>query len=411
MRRMQGACALVMAVGSAAWGCGGGGGGAAPMVRDSAGVRLVENPDVASASDGGVLWALTETPLLTIGALEAAPEYQFNRVRGVARLSDGRIVVADAGSSELRWYDRSGAHLATAGGKGEGPGEFAALGGVAVLPGDSVVTYDEVLRRFSVFDDDGGFERVVTVAAEGHPGMDHPIFAGAMADGTVLMVGRVLQLDGMKEGPIRSPMTVYRYAPDGALLDSLGTFHGWEAVVAISEQGQHIAMQIRDRPFGRNTSIAPLPDGFAVGTPLSYEYEVHAPDGALRQIVRLDRPNAAVTAGDIEAYQEAQLEDLEDPNVVRARRQELSELTYPETMPAFGYPLMADDVGNVWVPDFMAGEEVRTWTVFDPEGRRLGTVRTPADLQVFAIGGDWLLGVWRDELGVEYVREYGLIGP
>jgi len=221
----------------------------------------------------------------------------------------------------------------------------------------------------------------------------------------------VLQIEGMKEGPIVSPMTVWRYAPDGTLLDSLGTFYGWEASVAISEQGERVAMRIGDRPFGRSTSVAPLADGFGVGTPLSYEYEVHGPHGALRQIVRLDRPNATETEGDIEAYQEAQIEDLEDPNAIRARRQELSELPYPQTMPAFGYPIVADWRGDVWVPDFMAGEGSRTWTVFDPEGRRMGTVRTPAELRVLDVGSDWLLGVWQDELGVEYVREYGLIRP
>jgi hypothetical protein len=412
MQRMRMVGVAVAVVGIAAWGCGGeSGGGAEPVVRDSAGVRIVENPDVAPSPDGGMVWALTEEPVLIIGALEAAPEYQFNRARGVVRLSDGRIVVADAGSSELRWYDPSGAHLATAGRQGEGPGEFVGLGGAALLPGDSIVAYDDRLRRFSVFDGAGDFVRVNALDAEGFPGMNYPVFVGAMGDGTVLMLGRVLQIQGMKEGPIVSPMTAWRYAPDGTLLDSLGTFYGWEATVAISQQGQRVAMRIGDRPFGRNTSVAPLPNGFVVGTPLRYEYEVHGPGGVLRQIVRLDRPNAAVTADDIAAYQESRLEDLEDANAIRARREELSELTYPETLPAFGYPIVADRGGNVWVPDFMAGEEVRTWTVFDPEGRRLGTVRTPADLRVFDIGSDWLVGVWQDELGVEYVREYGLVTP
>ena len=41
----------------------------------------------------------------------------------------------------------------------------------------------------------------------------------------------------------------------------------------------------------------------------------------------------------------------------------------------------------------------------------MGTVRTPAELRVLDIGADWLLGVWQDELDVEYVREYGLIKP
>ncbi|MBE0594204.1 MAG: hypothetical protein IH616_17575, partial [Gemmatimonadales bacterium] len=386
-------------------------GSAAPVVRDSAGVRIVENPDVEPSSGGGVAWALAEVPVLNIGALDAAPEYQFHQVRGVVRLSDGRIVVADAGSSQLRWYDSGGVHVATAGREGDGPGEFGSLAGVAVLPGDSIVTFDDRQRRLSVFDDSSTFVRSNPLAAEGHPGMEYPVFGGAMADGTLLMVGRVLQIEGMKEGPIRSPMTVYRYAPDGRMLDSLGTFHGWEALVVIREQDQFVAMAIRDRPFGRNTSVAPLPDGFVVGTPVAYEYQVHAPASVLRAIVRLERANAPVTSGDIEAYVESQLEDIEDPNAIRTRRQELSELTYPETMPAFGYPILADRGGNVWVPDFMAGDESRTWTVFDRDGRRLGSVATPADLRVFDVGDDFLLGVWRDELGVEYVRGYGLIKP
>ena len=410
MQRMRRAWVTIAVAGIAAWACGGGGAaGAAPVVRDSAGVRIVENPD--AAPDGGTLVTLTDEPVLLIGALEAAPEYQFNRVRGVVRLSDGRIVVADGGSSELRWYDPSGVHLTSAGRQGEGPGEFAGLGGVALLPGDSVVAYDNALRRFTVFDGAGGFVGVNALDAEGFPGMNYPVFVGTMGDGTVLMLGRVLQIEGMKEGPIVSPMTVGRYAPDGTLLDSLGTYYGWEAWVAISQQGQRMAMRIQNRPFGRSTSVAPLADGFAVGTPLTWEYEVRGPHGALRQIVRLDRPNAPVTADDIEAFQESQLEDLEDANAIRTRRDELSELTYPETMPAFGSPIFADRSGSVWVPDFMAREGVRTWTVFDPVGRRVGTVRTPADLQVFAIGADWLLGVWQDELDVEYVREYGLVRP
>jgi len=410
MQRMRMAWVTIAVAGIAAWACGGeGSGGAEPVVRDSAGVRIVENPD--AAPDGGTLFTLTDRPVLVIGALEAAPEYQFNRVRGIVRLSDGRIVVADGGSSELRWYDPSGAHLVTAGRQGEGPGEFVGLGGVALLPGDSVVAYDDRLRRFSVFDGAGGFVGVNVLDAEGFPGMNYPVFVGTMGDGTVLMLGRVLQIEGMKEGPIVSPMTVWRYASDGTLLDSLGTYYGWEAWVAISQQGQRMAMRIQNRPFGRSTSVAPLADGFAVGTPLSWEYEVRGLHGALRQIVRLDRPNAPVTAGDIEAFQESQLEDLEDANAIRARRDELSELTYPETMPAFGSPVLADRTGSVWVPDFMASEGVRTWTVFDPAGRRMGTVRTPAELRVLDIGADWLLGVWQDELDVEYVREYGLVRP
>ena len=50
--------------------------------------------------------------------------------RDATKLSDGRIVVANGGSDELRIFDRSGTHVGTWGGQGEGPGEFTALGPV-----------------------------------------------------------------------------------------------------------------------------------------------------------------------------------------------------------------------------------------------------------------------------------------
>ena len=50
----------------------------------------------------------------------------------------------------------------------------------------------------------------------------------------------------------------------------------------------------------------------------------------------------------------------------------------------------------------------RQWSVFDGKGIPLGIVDIPTDLQVFEIGRDHVLGVWTDDLGVEYVRMYDL---
>jgi hypothetical protein len=51
------------------------------------------------------------------------------------------------------------------------------------------------------------------------------------------------------------------------------------------------------------------------------------------------------------------------------------------------------------------------WTVFDREHRMLGTVTTPPRFIVSWIGEDLVLGIWRDEFDVEYVRGYELIKP
>jgi hypothetical protein len=46
--------------------------------------------------------------------------------------------------------------------------------------------------------------------------------------------------------------------------------------------------------------------------------------------------------------------------------------------------------------------------IFDPDGRAIGTVESPAGLHVYSIGSDYLLGVRRDTLGVELVEGYRL---
>jgi hypothetical protein len=116
--------------------CGGEAGAAAPVVRDSAGVRIVENARPAWGEGEG--WRSSPEPLVDVGLAEGDAAYQFGRVAGALRLDDGRIVVADGQANELRWFDAAGRHLKTAGRKGGGPGEFDGLHALLRLPGDSV---------------------------------------------------------------------------------------------------------------------------------------------------------------------------------------------------------------------------------------------------------------------------------
>ena len=57
------------------------------------------------------------------------------------------------------------------------------------------------------------------------------------------------------------------------------------------------------------------------------------------------------------------------------------------------------------------GVEDRVTTIFDPEGRMVGSVTLPRRFRVEEIGVNYLLGRASDELGVEYLRLYGLTRP
>ena len=76
-------------------------------VIDSAGVSLVLNrlPD-GPLGTGGL--SLDAEPMLEIGSFEGDSLYQLYRVAGARRLADGRLVVANAGTFEVRVYDAEG---------------------------------------------------------------------------------------------------------------------------------------------------------------------------------------------------------------------------------------------------------------------------------------------------------------
>lgn len=89
-------------------------------------------------------------PLVDIGAADD-PDQELYQVSGAVRLSDGTIVVADGGSARLRCYDAAGRHLADAGRRGSGPGEFRYIGAMVAADGDSVLVLNG-LERIHVYD-------------------------------------------------------------------------------------------------------------------------------------------------------------------------------------------------------------------------------------------------------------------
>jgi hypothetical protein len=117
-------------------------------------------------------WNVTPDPAVSIGVVEGAAEYELYEVNGSLRLTDGRIVVANAGSRELLYFDPRGRFLRKSGGKGSGPGEFKWLRRVYHGAADSVLALDWAADRVSVFDPAGSFAYSTTpdaVAARERP--------------------------------------------------------------------------------------------------------------------------------------------------------------------------------------------------------------------------------------------------
>jgi hypothetical protein len=377
--------------------------------RDSAGITIVENASPAWTDADA--WRLSDTATLTLGT-EGDSAQEFFQVAGAVRLSDGTIVVANNGSSELRFFSPDGALRARAGRKGAGPGEFQGLMHLERLPGDSLLTYDLMNRRLSVFDANGRHGRDISLSG----GSEGPLLvqiAGRLADGRYATHGPNTRLGlamlNRPAGPARDSVVVLLLDPAGGVSDTLGVFPGARVNVSTMEMmGRSIPMPV-PVPFSPNTTVAAADTVIYIGTSDTYEIRVLSPDARLRRLIRYARAPRPVTDSDKAAFHE-RIEDVRITGPVAAMmdqfRKAVAEVEFPETMPAYGR-LMVDAEGNLWVAD----ERSAVWSVFDPAGRLLGSLTLPDRFQVRDIGSDYVLGEMTDEAETERVLLYRLIKP
>lgn len=367
----------------------------AATVRDSAGIQIVEN------RGEGERWSLSDEPALQIGVAEGDTLYQMDGVRTALRTGDGRIVVANTGNKQIRWYDANGRHVASAGREGGGPGEFKILYALRLLPGDSVLAYDLTGFRLSWFDPGGRFVRSLPLRPIGQL---PPRFVDRFADGSLLLSSSVRAFGEPANGTRRDTLLFLHAGADGVLIDSLHVSPASEASIQIMSQGgQVMGMNVMTLPFMRNVHTATSGDRYWQGTNDAYEIVLRRADGTPERIVRRAVEPVPVRGAYLDSLRRVQVA-MHGPAAGKA----VDNVQVPERLPAFER-LMVDDGGSLWVQRMpWPGAVPAEWDVFDGEGRMIGTVTMPAGFRATHIGSDFVLGVWTDEDDVEYVRMYRL---
>ena len=381
------------------------------VIRDSAGVRIVEN--VGPEWTPETAWRLSQEPVLHIGGMESDPNYELFRVRGAVRLSSGTIIVMNSGTSELRYFNADGSYIRSVGGEGDGPGEFRFLSWARQLAGNSLVAFDARQLRVSYFDENGDFVRSTPVR-----GGEAPVLQalGMFADGALLVWVPTIPAAPQRTGLRRTAERLFRFATDGSSMDSVGWGAGRESFAYQTGRGF-----VGSAPhFGRSTQYAAYGRFFYVADNDTYEIKVYSTAGELQSVIRKKHDNLPVTSSDIEVIQKRVAKRLESitSNMAPVFRQMYQEMPFPEAMPAFGRSdssertFHVDALGNVWVMEYnRPGDDSKRWTVFDTAGILLGTLRVPDDLVISNIGPDYVLGVRLDDLDVEHVMMYGLVKP
>lgn len=374
--------------------------GTPSFVRDSAGITVVDN---VSPMLGTGAWRLSDSARTVIGGMEAGAGQELFRVVGAIRLADGRIVIGNAGSSELKFFSADGQYLHAVGKPGDGPGEFAQLAAVRRYRSDSIVTWDGQQGRVSIYDGDGTLGRVASLERRDAGALFLLSAFGVFDDGSFFISALNPFGAAPTSGESRVMEPVWRFSATGARLDSIGAFPGREMYVEAVNGG----VRATSRLFGRSTSYAAFGEHVYAGTNDRFAIARFAATGALEMLVRVAAAQQPVGRGDRDALINSRMEQL-TPEQQRQYRQRYEGNEPPPTYPAYR-DIAADAAGNLWVRNYTRpSDEDARLSVFDPDGRWVTVVDVPDDLQVLEIGVDYLLGVWTDELGVEYVRLYGI---
>lgn len=391
-----GSVVFIVAVSVVAWAaCAAGerGDEAGFAVRDSAGVRIVENHRPRWGAGESIVVAAE--PSLQLGAVEGDSPEGFARVVGMRKLPDGTIVVADGGEFQLKYFDAAGRFLRRVGREGGGPGEFQGIGQFFTCGADSLVVWDPWQPRASVFDGGGEYVRGVRFEVPPPSGSVYRL-SECGAGGEVVVLGWP-RTDGIPQGLHRPAVPVFfSHISDGRIQVGLGEFPGDDRMG--SPGGS------RPATFGRRTLVAMGDGRVFLGTGDSYEIRGYGLDGTLEVLLRHTRGVLPVTKEDVARYQEAQLSRATDPNQRRAWEQSLAAEEYPANFPAYA-AMRTDSEGHLWVQYYSRpGEAGNEWAVFGRDGEWLGDVTMPKGLGIFQIEVNYVLGIWRDELGVDYVR-------
>lgn len=333
--------------------------------------------DLPASAD--VVCSTMQDAAITVGGAEGTEPW-FAFVRNGVFLPSGGFAVADSRRNQLFYFETDGTLRATVGRSGAGPGEFRVMSSLAVR-GDSVIVGDGVLRRTSVFDEDG----LLLGDEEGLPPIVGPLEDGTYIDGSNI----TRNARGREPQVFRDTIKFVLRDSDDESLGSLGKF-------PLNDQYSDMTagFSIASVPFGRRSTYTAAGGFLLVATAEDSIIAFLAPNGDTAKVIKV---------------QDMAVELSEDMRrtVLEGNEKLASVYSPPSRTPPYGRVHVGRD-STIWIeqPEVPGDDESRfvvlSWGGDQIEDLRLGDL----DVSWLDANRNGLLVRIEDSLGVHSVRYY-----
>jgi hypothetical protein len=355
---------------------------------------------VTSRDSVGRYVTISESPVVTL-AEDGVPEREFFRVRGALMYPDGSVAVANAGTLEMRLFGSGGADPVNLGRDGDGPGEFRSLGKVFLIVGDSLAVADSRLLRVTVMDRLGTFSRTVpfmpaTVLAQPEDSCIRPELKAILENGDQVYLGWTCIRRDSGGGfiPFEADLVLWKLeAGIATVMDRVPVLEAYAP-----PGGDPSNFDVAFPPFMKVAAVTARGASVYVTHGSDYEVRKYGGKGELQAVFRLLRPPRAASADLRRAYRATLPAGRQPP------------APFPEALPAFDQ-LMIDDGQRIWAREYPApGSLAERWAVFDAAGDFLGWTEAPPGVALMSVAGPFVLGVAKDDIGVERPLVFSLSG-
>jgi hypothetical protein len=382
--------------------------------RDSAGVQIVTSSEPEWRAGEG--WQLDTIPIMVLGANEDEPQEQWTMVDAAIRLPDGSVVVAVDGA--LRRFGSTGQFERLMSGPGDGPGEFRDVGGLDVLPGDTLRVHDNWLTRVAYYTPDGRYAREEPPFLDRFIGLGRWVECAPMllTDGTHLacqadsLAAKQLGDNFLDENdPGTRRRMVRRWAASPALDTAypLGMFSGLTNHTVAVGGGRVVHASHPYDPMAQMAGGG-TPPRIALWSSHDFRIEIWTPTGTLERIIQRQGARRAVPTEQSPYERDYVARSLSFSNVDPALRDRLVEkVPRPDSMPALvDLEFTNDGYLLVQREGHLAIQPSSIWDVFAPEGRFLGTFQLPGNARIIQAGTDFILVLRRSEEYGQLVEVY-----